>query len=419
MNNTVNVKTIIVDLDRTLLHTDKTLSSYTVEVLKECKNRGMRIVVATARPLRDITQYCDRIDFDALVVSNGARVILGTHRIEYGICQKSAEHLLNTLQRYPELRITLETGECAYSNKSIEEYETVVSDDLVGIVKVEGVLKILVHLDDKETLEIVKNELSEDLYDTISNGYLMQIMNKTATKWNGIKAILDLWNYSVNEAVYFGDDYDDIEPIKRCGIGVAVANGIDEVKDAADYVAECNDADGVAKFMERFFLQSRYSYMDKNQFGNCAKILFDIMADNMAEFSDMESSREEDYHTWFRAVQEGLQKPNRKIIIIRDANGIIGFFQYYTNQNTFMMEEVQIIPKYQGKGVFRGLYQYLLPNLDENIVYVEAYVDKRNDKSKDILNKLGLHVLEVGNERFDKYQGSYHDLLIWCGLAIE
>ena len=56
----MNIKTIIVDLDRTLLHTDKTISSYTAKVLKECKKNAIRIMVATARPLRAIKQYLSR-----------------------------------------------------------------------------------------------------------------------------------------------------------------------------------------------------------------------------------------------------------------------------------------------------------------------------------------------------------------------
>lgn len=256
MINGVNIKTIIVDLDRTLLHTDKTLSAYTVKVLNECKKCGIKIMVATARPLRTTKQYCDLINFDAMVVSNGARIIYRNQRTDYGICQKSAEYLLNALNRYPKLRITLETGDCAYSNLSIEDYETILSDNLVGISRDEGVLKILVHLDNEETLALVKNELTGDLYYTIAHGYLMQIMSTSATKWNGIKAMLDICNCSPDETIYFGDDQDDVEPIKMCGLGIAVSNGIDEVKAAADYVIESNDADGVAKFLEYRILKN-------------------------------------------------------------------------------------------------------------------------------------------------------------------
>ena len=129
-------------------------------------------------------------------------------------------------------------------------YETIISDDLVSIAKVESALKILVGLDSEETLMVVTKELTKDLYYTIANGHLLQIMSKSATKWNGIKAMLDICNCSPDETVYFGDDQDDIESIKMCGLGIAVDNGIDEVKEIADFVTESNDADGVAKFIK-------------------------------------------------------------------------------------------------------------------------------------------------------------------------
>lgn len=256
MANSKNVKAIVVDLDRTLLHTDKTLSTYTVKVLKECKRYGIRIMVATARPLRTAKQYCDMIGVDAMVVSNGARIICGNQRTEYGICQTSAEHLLNALNRHPALRVTLETGDCAYSNLPIADYETILSDNLVDISNAESALKILVHLDNEETLALVKKELTDDLYFTIAHGYLLQIMSISATKWNGIKAMLDICNCSPDETVYFGDDQDDIIPIKMCGLGVAVSNGIDDAKNVADCITESNDADGVAKFIEHRILKN-------------------------------------------------------------------------------------------------------------------------------------------------------------------
>ena len=252
----MNIKTIIVDLDRTLLRTDKTISSYTATILKECKKKAIRIMVATARPLRAIEQYCEIVDFDAMVVSNGARIIWGDRRKEYSISQKSAVQLLKTLKKHPTLKVTLETGDCAYSNKPIEDYNTVICDDLISVANAEVVLKILVHIYNEDDLAIVKKELTEDLYYTIANGYLMQIMNKDATKWSGIKTILDIGKCSYDEAAYFGDDYDDIEPMKMCGLGIAVSNGIDEVKSVADYITENNDADGVAKFIEKLLLNN-------------------------------------------------------------------------------------------------------------------------------------------------------------------
>ena len=254
MSNAVNIKTIVMDLDRTLLHTDKTLSDYTLKVLKQCREHGIQIMVATARPHRNAIEYCKQIGCDAIVASNGARVICGDQQTDSGICLLSAVHLLQVLNRHPSLLVTLETGEIAYSNRPIADYETTIASDLAGIAKIEGALKILVRLDNEETLDIIREGLTEDLYYTVANGYLIQIMDKAATKWNGIKAMLELGNCSPAETAYFGDDNDDIESIKMCGMGVAVSNAIDEVKAVADHIAESNDADGVARFIERVLL---------------------------------------------------------------------------------------------------------------------------------------------------------------------
>ena len=210
--------------------------------------------------MRITLPFCQSVDFDALVVSNGARIVYENKRIEHKIRPQSAEHILSALMRYRNMRITLETGDCAYSNKPIAEYETIVTDDLLGIAAKEGAIKILVHLDDSDTLALAQKELTDDVYYTISHGYLLQIMDKDATKWNGVRAVLDICGCTPDETVYFGDDYDDIQPIKMCGIGVGVSNGIDEAKFAADYIAESNDADGVAKFIEQYVLKRWQSY---------------------------------------------------------------------------------------------------------------------------------------------------------------
>ena len=49
-----NMKAIITDLDRTLLHTDKSVSLFTKDVLYKCKQRGLKVIAATARPQRDL-----------------------------------------------------------------------------------------------------------------------------------------------------------------------------------------------------------------------------------------------------------------------------------------------------------------------------------------------------------------------------
>ena len=96
--------------------------------------------------------------------------------------------------------------------------------------------KILLSKEESTIQPEVERALTPDTYMTVAEGKLIQIMSVAATKWNGIKAMLDAVGVDQKDTVYFGDDNDDIEPIKNCGLGVAVSNAIDKVADAADFV---------------------------------------------------------------------------------------------------------------------------------------------------------------------------------------
>ena len=70
----MNIKTIIVDLDRTLLHTDKTISSYTAKILKECKKNVWLTELCTDSENELI--YPNEVAFK--YGSNGAEVVMST-----------------------------------------------------------------------------------------------------------------------------------------------------------------------------------------------------------------------------------------------------------------------------------------------------------------------------------------------------
>ncbi|MBO7631868.1 MAG: HAD hydrolase family protein, partial [Lachnospiraceae bacterium] len=91
----------------------------------------------------------------------------------------------------------------------------------------------------------------DDVYSTIADKKLIQFMGRTATKWNGIRQLLERAGIPAEQAIYFGDDNDDIEPIEKCGLGVAVANALPQVKEKADAVTLSNDEDGVAVFLRK------------------------------------------------------------------------------------------------------------------------------------------------------------------------
>lgn len=248
------MKAIITDLDRTLLHNDKSVSDYTVNVLKKCHNHGILIMAASARPLRDIMIFHDLIGFDAITATNGAVVSLPKTIKEFGISCDSGEKILSAIQHYPDVFLSIETSKGLYSNRDIPVWKPVVWDMFPTLPENIILYKILASSQQKSLYDGIDAILTSDVYHTIANNELIQIMSHEATKWNGIKHMLSYFDISPGDAVYFGDDNDDIEPLKNCGFGVAVSNAIPSVLDQADRIIDSNDMDGVAKFIEENIL---------------------------------------------------------------------------------------------------------------------------------------------------------------------
>lgn len=105
------MRAIIMDLDRTLLHTDKTVSEYTCSILKQCRDRGIFLMAATARPERAILTYHEQIGFDAMTTLNGARIILPHGTVENGIAPRSVKDILQKVIGLPGIVLSLETAD--------------------------------------------------------------------------------------------------------------------------------------------------------------------------------------------------------------------------------------------------------------------------------------------------------------------
>jgi len=248
------MKAVITDLDGTLLRTDKTLSVYTLDVMRKCHDKGIAVMAATARPERSILTYQKQIGFDAVTTMNGARVLLPDKVIENGISHISAKHILSKLITIPGALISVETSEGIYSNVEIPEWESTCFGGFPELPTQGTLFKILISSQSSGAYRQIGSALTDDTYYTVANNELVQIMSRKATKWNGIKSMLRAFHISHTDAVYFGDDNDDIEPVQMCGTGVAVSNAIKAVLDKAEHITDSNDEDGVARFIDMNFL---------------------------------------------------------------------------------------------------------------------------------------------------------------------
>jgi hydroxymethylpyrimidine pyrophosphatase-like HAD family hydrolase len=80
------------------------------------------------------------------------------------------------------------------------------------------------------------------------------IMHKDATKEKAIIYLAEYFGFDLSDIAAFGDDYNDVEMLRVCGIGVGVTNAIEEVRGVADCICDTNESDGVAKLLEERML---------------------------------------------------------------------------------------------------------------------------------------------------------------------
>lgn len=262
---------VFTDLDGTILKNDKTISERTSKALRDLRDKEILWVVATARPEVAIDFY-DEIHFaDALITLNGAKIRLHDKIINNGFAKEDALKILEAIKD-KDLIVTLETSEGIFGNTEIPEWETHDDGDLIKLAEKVDVYKILIAGKDhqlptikedrekfcgiKELEEIINEAISstgttDSVYYSVAEGWLYQIMSRNATKWKGVDLVLKTEGIDPSNAVYFGDDNDDIDSIKNCGLGVAMGNAIDKVKVVADVIAPANEEDGVASVIEQ------------------------------------------------------------------------------------------------------------------------------------------------------------------------
>ncbi len=136
--------------------------------------------------------------------------------------------------------------------------------------------------------------------------------------------------------------------------------------------------------------------------------MFDILAGNMRIIAPTGDSYEDDRRIWLVEAVPALEH----VILILDDGQLAGYFQYRLQDNTLRMDEIQFAKPYQGSGLFRRLYQYIITIIPQDTQHVAACANKMNQKAQNILEYLGLQ--RIGENKNGKsfiYNGAYQAIL--------
>ena len=265
-------KLIALDMDGTLLNSEKKITGNTKKALKEAEAKGVKVVLASGRPLSGITKSLEELDLlkgdDYVLSFNGGIVINSkTKEVVTSSLLKGAD-LKEIYKVSQELDINIH----AFSSKrglitpKMSQYTQHECDingidaeimDFNDIEDDEDIVKVMM-IDPQEKLDKAIEKLPKDLYEKYSvfksAPFFLEFTNKEVDKGKGLKKLGEYLGIKQEEIIACGDAGNDLSMIKYAGLGVAMKNATDDVKNAADYITLSNDEDGIAHVVNKFIL---------------------------------------------------------------------------------------------------------------------------------------------------------------------
>lgn len=254
------IKAIFFDIDGTLVSFNThRLPESTVRALGILREKGIKVFIATGRQLQSINNLGD-LEFDGYVTLNGGYCLVGKERVIYK--REIPAEDIQALIRYQE---TEEPFPCSlveedgiylnYKDKAVEE--------MFG----------LIHFPEPLSRPLRENG-GKPVYQLIAffpvcreERILSVLPHCEATRWNplfadvvpkgsskavGIDKMIEYFGISLDETMAFGDGGNDAAMLRHAGIGVAMGNAGDDAKEAADYVTDSVDDDGIWNALRHF-----------------------------------------------------------------------------------------------------------------------------------------------------------------------
>ena len=271
-----DTRLIALDLDGTTL-TREGLSRRTKDTLEEAISTGIEVVIATGRVFSALPpKVCKIKELKHIITSNGAHItdartgefIYSNYADEFAI-MKVHEMLKKT--KYP---VEVFTGGRAYIDKGVyddlaKNGSTYMSPKYVMKTRtpVEGIYDFLeasrekieninIHFEFFDEKDAMFRRLSAVSGITVTSSFShnLEIGGATTSKATALKEICDRTGIEMETVMAFGDSPNDSSMISRAGVGIAMKNATEDVKEAADCITLTNDEEGVAYAIRKLVL---------------------------------------------------------------------------------------------------------------------------------------------------------------------
>lgn len=282
----MEIKLIALDLDGTLLTSDKKISSKTFKLLKYLADSGIKIVICTGRNYTDAKIFGESICNNSIIVSaNGAYIVdLYNNKILYNkmLSSKSIDIIMNLCKSYNSTpcfhtpyadyygndfieflnnkniknfhQYLNKKNKCIYI-EGYENWENVIKKEKNQLTKALLYNKDLNIVKDMEKYLIdtgqfeVTSSLRFDIGLSISN---LEANEKGVTKGHGLQIISEYCNIDKKNMIAFGDGNNDISMLEYAGKGIVMGNCSNTLKMMKFEITDTNENDGIAQTLEKY-----------------------------------------------------------------------------------------------------------------------------------------------------------------------
>ncbi len=271
MSKQTDKKILILDIDGTLVNSKKVITEKTLNALLRIQEEGHIVALASGRPYSGMEGYAKQLKLDYYggyaLSFNGAKII-NCATMETVFENPLGNKFINEIYGYAienKLGLVTYKGNLALTGTPIDDYMIYESnlnnltltqvDDFIGSVDFDMIKCLLTSdVDSAPTHEENLKTMLPELNVFRSEPYFIEITKKGVDKAESIDKLLKILDINREASICCGDGFNDLTMVMYAGVGVAMDNAQQIVKDNADYVTASCDDDGLVEVIEKFIL---------------------------------------------------------------------------------------------------------------------------------------------------------------------
>lgn len=274
-----DIKLIAIDLDGTLLDSNRELSEENYQAIQDAKAADIQVVLCTGRPLRSMNYLLDEIGLkgenDLAITYNGGLIQkTKTGEVVHELTLDREDSLsvyematdFNLPVNFIDLDYIYEPpypkGRDSVYNKGVTnipedqalQFKAVDIEKLPNPFKINKIVLSRPSEELDEIIPMIPKQYHEYFNIYKSQSHILEVLPLNVDKGNAMRIVGEMLGLEKSQIMGIGDQENDFTLVEQAGLGVAMGNAIEKVKEVADYITKTNDENGVAYAIRKFAL---------------------------------------------------------------------------------------------------------------------------------------------------------------------